>query len=479
VSSTVTSTAIGARLDGLPLTRRHLGIAAIVGVGIFFDFYEVFLAGTLSAVLQRDFDVTGTDLKLVLASAFVGMFIGAITMGRVADRLGRRRAFFLTLSIYSFFTILAAFSPNLEMLILFRFLAGVGIGAELPVCDAYLADLMPKKVRGKVIAFAYTIGFLGTPVCGFLARGIATEQLLGIDGWRWMFIFGAGGAVICWALRFALPESPRWLESVGRHDEADAIVRDLERAAGVPSPSPEDDDAHTPDTAAAPTQEAVEKARLSQLFSPVLRGRTVMIWVFQILQPLGYYGFGTLVPLVLAAKGYDIVTTLGFSAVTFIGYPLGSALSIPIMERLERRTILICSAGSMAVFGLFFGAAQEPWLIMALGFCYTAVSNVFSNGYHAYQGELYPTALRASGAGIAYAIGRLATAAMPFILLPFLDTWGSTAMFSVVAVAMVVLCIVVRTLGPRTTGRSVDVVTHDSQLTGDLGSGPRQGERGR
>lgn len=451
---------LGERLDRLPLSRKHFTIAGIVGIGILFDFYEVFLAGTLGSVLQEQFEVTGTSLKLILASAFIGMFFGAISFGRIADKLGRRRAFFLTLSVYSVFSVLAAFSPNLEVLVLFRFLAGIGIGAELPVCDAYLADLMPARVRGRMVAFAYTVGFIGTPLCGFLATGIATRTIVGIDGWRWMFVIGAAGAVICWLLRFALPESPRWLERKGRHEEADAIVRSLESASGV-TPVPPEQQAPTP---VAVHKSADSLGRLSVLVNPTYRRRTFMIWAFQVLQPFGYYGFGSLVPLVLAAKGYDIVNSLQFSAVVFLGYPIGSALSIPIMERLERKTILVGSAALMATFGLLFGNATAIWQILVLGFVYTAVSNVFNNGYHTYQGELYPTAIRATGAGIAYSLGRIANAVMPFILVPVLLGAGANVMFTVVAVIMVVLCLNVGLLGPRTTGLSVDRAAIDTEM---------------
>lgn len=451
---------LGERLDRLPLSRRHFAIAAIVGVGILFDFYEVFLAGTLGTVFQQEFEVSGTALKLILASAFIGMFFGAISFGRIADRLGRRRAFFLTLSVYSIFSVLAAFSPNLEFLVICRFLAGIGIGAELPICDAYLADLMPARVRGKMVAFAYTVGFLGTPICGFLATGIATRTILGFDGWRWMFVIGACGALICWALRFWLPESPRWLERQGRHEEANRIVASLESSAGL-TPVPEGEQA--PTRVANRTADR-SLARLGTLVNRTYRRRTIMIWLFQLLQPFGYYGFGSLVPLVLAAKGYDVVNSLAFSSVTFLGYPLGSALSIPIMERLERKTILVGSAALMAILGLLFGNAGATWQILILGFLYTMVSNVFNNGYHTYQGELYPTAIRASGAGISYSIGRIANAAMPFILVPVLTLAGANAMFGLIAAIMAALCITVGTLGPRTTGLSVDLAALDTEL---------------
>jgi putative MFS transporter len=183
-----------------------------------------------------------------------------------------------------------------------------------------------------------------------------------------------------------------------------------------------------------------------------------MLWIFQCLQTLGYYGFGTLVPLILTQKGFDVVTSLGYSALTFLGYPLGSLISLPIIERIERRTLIIGSALAMTVLGLFFGFSSGSAAILIAGFLYTAASNVFSNAYHVYQGELYPTRLRASGAGSAYSLSRLATAVMPFVLLPLLDNHGSGAVFVCIGAAMVLLSIDIAVLGPRTTGRPLEDV---------------------
>ncbi|MEU7817696.1 MFS transporter [Pseudonocardia sp. NPDC049154] len=447
-SAGTTVAAIHARLDRLPVTRRHRFALVAVGIGIFFDLYEVFLAGTLATVLGKEFGVTGTAQKLVLASVFVGAFVGAITLTRLADRVGRRRAFFLTLGIYSLFSVLGAFSPNVEMLIVCRFLAGIGIGAELPLCDAYLSDLLPAGVRGRMIAWAYTVGFCGVPVAGLLARVITPHSFLGLEGWRWMFVIGGLGALLCWLMRRGLPESPRWLASVGRNEEADAVVRVFEDAARAehgtldePEPGPE----------AAPAKREPVRA----LFRKPWRRRTVMLWIFQLFQTFGYYGFGTLVPLVLAAKGYDVVQGLTFTALSFLGYPIGSALSIPLMERVQRKTLIVGAAIGMIVLGLGFGYAENPVLIVVLGFAYTVVSNLFSNGFHVYSGELYPTTLRATGAGSAYSLSRLATAVMPFVLVPLLDSAGPTAVFAAIAVAMVIVAVDVAVLGPRTTGRSL------------------------
>jgi MFS transporter, putative metabolite:H+ symporter len=450
VENPMTST-VAARLDRLPVTRRHVMVVVIVGIGMFFDLYEVFLAGTLSTVFKTTFHVGPEELKLVLASAFVGAFVGAVLLSRLADRLGRRRAFYLTLGVYSIFSVLAAFSPDVWWLIVCRFIAGIGIGGELPLCDAYLSDILPARVRGRLIGWAYTVGFCAVPAAGFLARGVAQKQWAGVDGWRWMFVIGGLGAAICWALRRLLPESPRWLEAVGRADEAEAVTRQFEESARRSGATPAD-------PAPATGGGLQPREPLTSLFRPRWRRRTVMLWIFQCLQTLGYYGFGTLVPLILTQKGFDVVTSLGYSAVTFLGYPLGSLISLPIIERVERRTLIIGSALAMTVLGLFFGFSTGSAAILVAGFLYTAASNVFSNAYHVYQGELYPTRLRATGAGSAYSLSRLATAAMPFVLLPLLDDHGSGAVFVCIGAAMVLLSIDIAVLGPRTTGRPLEDV---------------------
>jgi putative MFS transporter len=450
--ATLPPVSIASRLDRMPITRLHIVAVVCVGLGLFFDTYEVFLAGTLSTVLKQQFHLGVDPLKAVLASAFVGQFFGAILLGRLADRLGRRRAFLLNLAIYSVFSLIGGLSTNVEMLVISRFFAGMGLGAELALADSYLSDLLPAKKRARFIGIAYTVGFLGVPAAGFLARGLVPLSPLGVAGWRWMFFIGAVAAVLVWALRRVLPESPRWLESVGRTAEADAAMskwEDNARRAGKVLPDPDP----------GPTRRAVPQKRLrpSVIFSRRYARTTTMAWLMNIGSAFGYYGFGTIAPLVLATKGYSIVTSLTFLALTYIGYPVGSALSLPIVERVERKLLLAITAAGMAVTGLLFGFAGSPAAIVGWGFAFTVISNIFSNTFHAYLGELYPTALRATGAGVAYSVSRLTTGALPYILIPALSV-GPGFVFAVVAVALAMLIVDVLVLGPRTTGRALETV---------------------
>ncbi|MEV4597150.1 MFS transporter [Amycolatopsis sp. NPDC049253] len=442
--------AVAARLDRLPVTRTHRRATVAVGLGLFFEFYEVFLTGTISAVLVSEFKLSKAALPPLLASTFLGMFFGALLLGRLADRFGRRGAFLLNLALYSFFSLLGAFSGNAIMLLITRFFAGVGLGAEPPLADTYLTDLLPARKRGKLIAWAYTLAFCGVPVVGFLAKGLTEGSFLGIAGWRWLFVIGALGAGVVFLLRRGLPESPRWLHSVGRTQEAETVIRGLEAEAGqAPAAEP----------VAAPAEKPVRKAApVRDLFGPTYRRRTIMMTLFHVLQTIGYYGFGTMVPLVLAAKGYPVSQSLLFTALTFLGYPVGSALSLPLVERLERKHLVIGSVLAMAVFGLAFGLASSIALAIVFGFIYTAISNVFSNAYHIYQAEIFPTGLRSTASSGTYSISRLASGVMPFVLVPLLDSSGATTLFVVIGAALVLVALDIAILGPRTTGRSVENV---------------------
>jgi len=268
-----------------------------------------------------------------------------------------------------------------------------------------------------MIALAYTIGFCGVPVVGLSARMLVPVRLLGFDGWRWLFVAGSLGGFAIWFLQHHIVESPRWLE-------------------------------------------ARRQPRLSYgaLFAPANRGRVVMLYVFQVFQTVGYYGFGTMVPLVLASKGFSLLSSLSYTTIAFIGYPVGSALSLLVIERFDRRVLIVVSALAMAVFGLALGFSTSRMLIAVFGILYTLVSNVFSNAFHVLQGEIFPTAIRGRAAGSAYGLSRLSSAAMPFVLLPVLRRYGPATMFTVIAAAMLIVMVDIGLFAPSTTGRTLEEI---------------------
>ncbi|MEV5596820.1 MFS transporter [Streptomyces sp. NPDC052496] len=440
----------GARLDRLPPSRWHRRLTLTVGLGAFFDLYEIFLGGVLAAVLAERWQLDHTARSWVIAAGFLGMFVGANVLSVLADRFGRRRMFLVNLGAYSLCSLLCAFAPNAPWLIALRFLAGLGLGAELVLVDTYLAEFLPRAVRGRYIAWAYTFGFLGVPVAAFVgARLVATRELFGVEGWRWLLVAGALGAAFIQLMRARLPESPRWLTVHGREEEAAKIVTDIEervaRETGGTLPS-----------VAVAAEVPQRRVPLGEMFRGDHRRRTVMWWIFQVLQTVGYYGFGSLAPVVLTAKGHTVTASLSYAALSFCGYPLGSALSVPLIDRIERKTLIIAAALGMAVCGLAFGFAGTPWLIVSAGFALTVCSNVFSNAFHVYQTEIFPTGLRSSAIGIAYSLSRLTSVILPFVALSVLAELGPGAVFAGSAGLLVLLCLDVALLGPRSTGRSLE-----------------------
>ncbi len=446
-------------LESLPISRWHRQIVVLVGIGSFFDLYEVFLGGVLAPILTKEFALGSIGKAAVVGSGFLGMFVGATVLSVVADRIGRRRVFLLNLLTYSLFSLLCAFSPNIEVFLVLRFFAGIGLGCELVLVDTYLAEFLPGRVRGRYIAWAYTVGFLGVPVAALLGgKLVAAREIAGIDGWRWLLVFGALGALFVLWMRRVLPESPRWLESRGRRDEAEQVVRDIAARAGAPEAADV-----IPERVPAALRAAEPRARttsevLKIAFTGVYRRRTVMLFIFQILQTVAYYGFGTLAPTVLVAKGFTITDSLGYAALSFAGYPIGSLLSVPLVERFERKYLIIVSALLIAGFGIVFAAAAAPWLIVLAGFLLTTSSNVFSNSFHIYQAEIFPTAIRSTASGTAYSLSRATSAVLPFIAVPLLATAGPVAVFGGSAVLVVVLCLDVGFLGPLSTGRALEEV---------------------
>jgi len=288
---------------------------------------------------------------------------------------------------------------------------------------------------------------------GLLSLLLLKETLFALDlGWRLAFGMGAILGLGILFVRRNLPESPRWREIRGDAETAERETAALEAAAmrahHLPELPPPDDAPVAPGT----------RATLREVFAPEYRTRTVMLYIFQALQTVGYYGFGTLAPLVLAEKGFDIVETLGYSAVIFLGFPIGSAASIPIVERFERKTLIMGSALAMAVLGVIFGFARTPALILTAGFLLTAASNVFSNAFHTYQAEIFPTRMRATAVGTAYSLSRLTGAVLPFISVAVLDGLGATAVFLGSAAIMTILALDIWLLGPRSTGRNLEAV---------------------
>ncbi|RDK02842.1 MFS transporter [Paraburkholderia lacunae] len=444
---------LGSLMDDMPVGALHRFVVWVVGIGLFFDMYEIFLVSSIGSALQHEFGINrqSADFKLLLASAFIGMFFGAFCLGSLADRIGRRKAFVFTLLWYSAFSLIGAFSVNASMLVACRFLTGIGVGAIYPVADSYLSEILPRERRGRLAAWAYTTSYVAVPLVGFLAVWLNPLQVGTVAGWRIILAVGSLGAVFVLLVQHRLPESPRWLLARGRVEEAHAELRRFADSAGASLP------AIVSAGPAKPHALGIGE-RIAALRQAPYGKRYLMLAVFHLFQAFGYYGFGTLASTVVKSRGFDVTDGTLFMALSFLGYPVGSLLSIPLLNWIERRTLVVASILSIAVFGLCFAYSANTVLIVTFGVLTTCASNVFSNAYHIYQAEIFPARVRSTAIGSTYALSRIMSGSLPFLLLPVLNQYGPGAMFGVISVALLIVAFVVRVLGPLTTRRSQDEI---------------------
>jgi putative MFS transporter len=366
----------------------------------------------------------------------------------VADRFGRRAIFTASLVWYAIATLAMAASATALQLVLWRLVAGIGIGVELVTIDAYIAEIAPARLRGRAFAINQAVQFMAVPAVAFACWRLLPLTPFGIAGWRWVMIIGATGAAAVWVIRARLPESPRWLERQGRLAEADAIVRRLEGRLSADREPP----GATPK--AAPPK--AEPGRLAEAFSPAYRKRTAMLVIFNIFQAIGFYGFGNWAPSLIAARGHSVTHSLGYAFAIAAAYPLGPLLCSFLADRFERKTQIIAAAITTAVLGLAFAGQSAPAVLIALGIGVTFSNNLLSYAYHAYQTELYPTRFRASAVGFVYAWSRLSTVFSSFIIAALLGRFGALGVFAFIAAAMAVVVADVGLLGPRTAGRRLE-----------------------
>jgi putative MFS transporter len=441
---------VAARLNRLPVTRFHWGLVLRMSLGEFFDLYDLFMVSYLGATLVATHFLAPNLLAWFVASGFFGMFVGVLGFMTVADVVGRRASFVITLLVYSIATFVGAFSPNATVLLILRFIAGIGIGAELVIVDTYVSDLVPPEARGRFISVAQTAGFLASPIVAFLSFLLVPTNFLW-SGWRWVMVIGGAGALLFWYLRSSLPESPRWLESRGRHEEAEKIVREFEKRVeqeiGRPLPPPVE----------APVIES-RKLPWSEVWTSEYRSRTIMMMVFQFCQTFGYYGFTAWATTFVVAKGFTLVHSLYYTFLIAILAPIGGIAAYFVLERIERKWLIVLASLLIATFGLAFGFASTATLVVVTGALVTFCNNVFSAALHTYGAEIFPTRARATGEGFTYSWSRLSSALSSFIIGALLAASGVASVFVVIAAAMVIAAASVGFFGPRVNQRPVEIL---------------------
>jgi putative MFS transporter len=452
-TATTATTTIAARIEQILVGKFHRRFITLVSLGGWFDFYDIYMMAYIGAALQQSGFLTLHQFTDVIAAGFLGMFTGTILLGMGSDRMGRRSAFVAMLLIYSLFTLAGAFAPSAGWLLMLRFLAGIGIGAELVVIDTYVSEMVPSTARGRYVAITQTVGFTAVPVVAILVRLLVPTHFL-MPGWRWVMVIGSIGAALAWYFRRSLPESPRWLESRGRHAEAERVLSQLEAESAVrENPAPDIASSDQPPVKA-------ERASFTELWRPPYRRRTIMLVIFHALQTIGYYGFANWAPTFLLHRGVSLLRSLEYTLLIALVSPLGPAIAVLTSDKLERKWTIVVMALLIAACGLGFAFWTLPTLIVLSGALVTLCSNWFSALLHAYQSELFPTRMRATGVGFTYSWSRLSASFSSLLIGAVLVRAGVGGVFTLLAAAMLGVAMVIGIFGPRTNRIALEYLAH-------------------
>lgn len=390
---------------------------------------DVGLISFIIAVLAQQWSLTPAETGWIASVGFIGMAIGAGVGGLLADRLGRRQVFAITLLIYGVATGASALVGGVAMLLVLRFFVGLGLGAELPVASTYVSEFAPAAIRGRLIVILeafWAVGWTAAAMIGYFV--IPASE----NGWRWAFALGAFPAAYALVVRWGLPESPRWLASRGRIAQADRIVSSLETDAALQR-------TQVARKEAVPQSLAMTSSRrVALLWAPEFRLRTLSVWTVWFCVNFAYYGAFIWIPSILVASGYDLVRSFGFTLLITLAQLPGYAVAAWLIEVWGRRITLSVFLAGSAVSAVLFGVADREVAIIAAGMALSFFNLGAWGALYAVTPEIYPTSLRATGAGWAAGIGRIASIIAP-VLVPVLLAQGGAPLAFIVFSAFFVI----------------------------------------
>ncbi|MFM0505009.1 MFS transporter [Paraburkholderia caffeinilytica] len=433
---------VAQRLDALETGPFHWRLLGLIGGGMFFDAFDNFLAGSvLGALVQQGLSDMHMN-ALFISMSFAGLTLGAWGAGVIGDRFGRRFSYQFNLLIFGLTSIAAAFAPSMTWLIVLRFIMGIGLGAEIVVGYSTLNEFMPAHARGRFASLLNLVtnsSVLVSAACGFL--------IIPHFGWRWMFAIPGIGALVIWYLRKKMPESPRWLAAVGRHQEAREVVEKIE-AQSVRRDAP---------LPVAPQEE--EPGRLRDLFAARQLSRTVVGISVICISFTAMYAFVAWVPTFLVKQGFDITHSLLITSAMFAGGPAGSLISMAIADRIGRKWGLVIFSALGAVIGMAYPYVTHAVTIALVGFGVTTCIYVTSAlGVACYVTELFPTRLRLRGVGLANAAGRAVNVGVPYVVAAVYALAGLLGVVSFIAALFALLVVILITLGVETKQRTLEEV---------------------
>lgn len=440
------------RLDRLPYTREHHKLLVGSGIGWALDAMDVGLISFVMAALAVEWQLGRSTLSLIASIGFVGMAIGASLGGLMADRYGRRQVFALTLLVYGLATGAAALSWSVAALVVFRFVVGLGLGAELPVASTLVSEFAPTRIRGRMVVFLeafWAVGWILAALIGYFVIPAFDS------GWRWALAVGVVPTVYALVVRFGLPESVRFLESKGRHDEAEVAVRAFEDSP------PMLQRVRAPHFRPA----GVEDIEVDGIWDRPLRRRTAALWIVWFGINLSYYGAFTWLPTLLVEQGFTLTRSFGYTLLITLAQIPGYLVAAWLIEvwgrRLTLAVFLVGSALAAASFGLVSTGEGTPVVaqVIAAGMALSFFNLGAWGALYAIGPELYPTRLRGTGTGAAAAFGRIASILAP-LSVPVLLVWGGPSFGYVVTFGVFGLAFLVAAAAafalPEQRGKVID-----------------------
>lgn len=433
-------------IDGIGLGRFQRKLLGAAGVSWAADAMEVLLIGFLIPSIILSLQITREQAALLATALFVGMMLGAWFWGSVADRIGRKNVFVLTILIASVFALASAFAPNYQTLLLFRLLSGFGIGGSLPVDYAITAEFLPSDQRGRWLVYLESFWALGTIVAAALAWFFIPRFPL--DGWRYVLALSAIPGLIAFWIRRTIPESPRYLVTQGRIADAEEVVKIVAAENGATLP-----DGFGLVAPVAPNAAAETRRPLAIIFqSPLLRSTVILSAVWFLLS-LAYYGIFTWLPGIFVQRGFDFLRTYQTTFILALAQLPGYFSAAWLVERWGRKPTLAVYLGAAAVFTYAFAVADSLPLILGAAIMMSFFALGAWGALYAYTPEIYPTTVRATGMGWASAMARVAGIAAPLLSVQLLGL--SLPLALTVYAASFALAALVSLLGRETAGQAL------------------------
>ena len=437
------------RLEKLPVGNFHYKLLVVTGLGWLFDSMDTGLISFVLPVLAKEWGLSPEQVGWIGSIGLIGMALGAVLAGTVADRLGRKKVFAATVILYSVSTGLCAIAWNYESLLVFRFLVGFGLGGELPVAATLMSEYAPSNLRGRFIVLLES--FWGV---GWLVAACISYLLIPQFGWKIAFIIGALPAIYVFLIRLHMPESVRYLISKNKIDEAKEIILSLEKKLHVESkPFAEN---------LSPAELGSEKTaqpKFSSLWSSQFRVRTIMLWLAWFGIVYSYYGIFMWLPSIVFAQGFAVVKTFEYVLVMTLAQLPGYYAAAWLVDIIGRKYTLSLFLLMSGVCSYFFGNAADPTTLLMWG----AAMSFFNLGawgvIYTYTPEMYPTSIRALGSGWAAGFGRIGGMLAPMLVGVLLAHGAQmNLIFAMFASVFVIISMVVLSLGIESKQKSLEEI---------------------